>query len=218
MSEIDPEKWVHAVKIAGQDRVVHAAEADGAAGHNKAVLHPIDHSAGQLLGEAGVADVEKAVSAAAVSENRDVALCAQQAGGEKHGVGAAGDVDGAVGVLLYGLAQGAQGGLSVKDLRLDVDQLRCEAPVGVKGRELRPRALVGVGRVGADIHHPAGTEDLRPQDVLQRPLVIQLDQSLQCRASLPVWQQVWFMGYGRRAAFCGFIIIYWLEKCKGGQK
>ena len=171
-------------QVAAEHGIVGPPLAHGASGHEEEVLDLVAQRADLPLGIGGVADIVKAVLPAAVGEDRDVGLRAQEPRGEEHGVRAAGDVHRAAGVALDDGAQQREHGVGVVDVRLEEDELYLLAAAA----EVFPELFLDLGAAGhelrADVHDPPRPEHLHAEDVFQGPLVKQLDQGLHAASLL----------------------------------
>ena len=184
MLQIELKEGVDIRHVVREDRVVHAPRAHRAARHQETVLHRPAHIAGQLCGEGRVSDIVEAVAAAAVGKDGDLPLGAEKPRREEHRVRAAGDVQGAVRVLLHDAAEELTHGLGVEDAGPHEDELHVQSAVFEVGAELALDLLVGGHFVRADIDHLCRAEHLHAQDVFERSVVIQFDQRLHLIGSL----------------------------------
>ena len=172
------EKRVEVRKILGQDLIVHPSGQQRAAGHEEEILDGIGQAAGQLVGKGRAGNVVKAVFLPGVGEGGHALLGSEHPCGEQGRVAAAGDVDGAVRVLLSDGEQLSQDAVSLEPAGLHEDQLRLPAPPPEKGgQSLLPGAILG-DFTGAEVDDAPGAEHIRCQNILNGTFVIQFDQGV----------------------------------------
>ena len=176
MLQVEPEEGIVVIHIAIQDPVIHPAGAHGAARHAEAVLHAEAHIAGQIRGKGSIPDIIKAISLAAVGKDGNGPLRAEKPGGEKDRVRAAGDIDGAVGILFRNTAQPAQHRFAVIDIGADEGELRLHSPMAEILLQLPMDTFVSGHILRAYIDHPPGAENLHSKHIFQRPFIIEFDQ------------------------------------------
>ena len=176
MLQIDPEERLDIVQIIGENAVVHAAGTHGASRHQEAVLHGIADVTGEVVAEGGVADVVELVLPAAVGDDRDGTLGTEQAGGEQHRVGAAGDVQDAVGIKGENLPEHLQHFLGVKHAGTVKDEFHMQAAVPEIKAELVLEIQIGGNAARADVYDPFRMEHIHAENVFQRPFIVEFDQ------------------------------------------
>ena len=178
------EKRIEVRKVERQSGIVHPPLAHGAAGHQEEILDLIAQRAEPPLGKISMADIIKTVLPAAVCEDRDVRLRAEQSGGEQNGVRAAGDVHRAVGIARENGPQQRKHRVGVVDICLEKDKLRPQAAAFEEDPHLLLERGAARNDLRADVHDPLRPEYLRAQDVLQRASVKQLDQRFHGASSI----------------------------------
>ena len=178
MGEVEFEEGLHIVEIVGENFIVHPAFAHGAARHQEAVLDRVLHRAGQGLRKGRAANIIEAVAAAGVCKDRDRRLRAQKARREEHRVRAAGDVQGAVGVLGDNAAKEREHGFGLVHSRTRKDQLGCQSAMIEVCLQLRADTFLIIKIIRAYIDHPLWAEHLHPEHVFQRSFVVQFDERL----------------------------------------
>ena len=172
------EKQVEVREILRQDLIVHPSGQQRAAGHEEKVLDGISQAAGQLVGKGRAGNVVKAVFLPGIGEGRHALLGSEHPCGEQGRVAAAGDVDGAVRVLLSDGEQLPQDAVGLEPAGLHEDQLRLPAPPPEKGgQSLLPGAVLG-DLTGAEVDDAPGAEHIRRQNILDGTFVIQFDQGV----------------------------------------
>ena len=172
------EKRVEVRKILGQDLIVHPSGQQRAAGHEEEVLNGIGQAAGQLIRESRAGNVIKAVFLPGIGEGRYALLGGEHPCREQGCVAAAGDVDGAVRVLLSDGEQLPQDAVCLEETGLHKNQLRLPAPPPEKGgQSLLPGAVLG-DLTGAEVDDAPGAEHIRCQNIFDGTLVIQFDQGV----------------------------------------
>ena len=172
------EKRVEVRKILGQDLIVHPSGQQRAASHEEKVLDGIGQAAGQLVGKGRAGDVVKAVFLPGVGEGRHALFRREHPCREQGRIAAAGDVDGAVRVLLSDGKQLPQDAVRLEPAGLHEDQLRFPAPpLEEGGQGLLPGAVLG-NLTGAEVDDALRTEHIRRQNIFNGSLIIQFDQGV----------------------------------------
>ena len=172
------EKRVEVRKILGQDLIVHPAGQQRAAGHEEEILDGIGQATGQLIGKGRAGNVIKAVFLPGIGEGGHALLGSEHPCGEQGRVAAAGDVDGAVRVLLSDGEQLPQDAVSLEPAGLHEDQFRLPAPPPEEGgQRLLPGAVLG-DLTGAEVDDAPGAEHIRRQNILDGSFIIQFDQGV----------------------------------------
>ena len=114
---------------------------------------------------------------AAVGDDRNGRLRAEQAGGKENRVGAAGDVQYAVGIKRENLPEDLQHLLGVIHPGAVEDQLYMQPAVLKIETELVLEIEIGGNRTGADIDHPLWMEHVHTENIFQWTFVVQFNQS-----------------------------------------
>ena len=176
VSGIDVEKPFHLRQHALQLLVVQPPRQQRTARHQEAGPGVQPDGAGHAAGIGRVLDLEEGVALAAVGEHADVA--GHRPGGEQRGVGAAGDVDGAVRVGVDHLAQHSLDLHRVQHAHGNEGQLHRALPVFKIGSQRTPELSVLFDLRRADQYHLLGAEHLRGQHIFDGRGIVELNQRL----------------------------------------
>ena len=179
------EKPVEVRQILRQYVVVHPAWQQRAARHEEELLDGVGQIAVQLVGKGCAGDIVEAVLLARVSEGRHALPGGEHPRRKQRRVAAAGDVDGAVRVLLADGAELPQDTIRLEQARLHKDKLRLPAAAPEKCRQRLLPAAIPDDLAGAEIDDAPGAEHIRRQYILNGTLVVQLDQRIHAPLRLP---------------------------------